>query len=122
MNKRQITVAVVDDDPSVLGSTRELLNAKGFITELFASAEAFLASGVIPQVDCLLLDIQLAGASGIELRHHLEACGSKLPVILMTGLDDETLHRQAIEAGCVALLHKPFPARQLIDAIEKAVP
>jgi len=40
----------------------------------------------------------------------------------MTGLDDETLHRQAIEAGCVALLHKPFPARQLIDAIEKAVP
>jgi FixJ family two-component response regulator len=122
MNKRQITVAVVDDDPSMLGSTRELLNAKGFITELFASAEAFLASGVIPRVDCLLLDIQLTGASGIELRHHLEACGSTLPVILMTGLDDETLHRQAIEAGCVALLHKPFPARQLIDAIEKAVP
>jgi len=122
MHERQITVAVVDDDPSMLGSTRELLNADGFITELFASAEEFLASGVVPRVDCLLLDIQLAGASGIELRHHLEACGSKIPVIFMTGLDDEALHRQALKAGCVALLHKPFPARQLFDAIEKAVP
>jgi FixJ family two-component response regulator len=119
MHKRQITVAVVDDDPNILGSVRELLNAKGFITEAFASA---LASGVIPRIDCLLLDIQLAGASGIELRHHLEACGSKLPVIFMTGLDDEVLHRQALSAGCVALLHKPFPEHQLIDAIERAVP
>jgi FixJ family two-component response regulator len=84
MRKRQITVAVIDDDPNILGSVRELLNAKGFITEPFASAEGFLASGVIPRVDCLLLDIQLAGASGIDLRHHLEACGSKLPVIFMT--------------------------------------
>ena len=122
MHKRQITVAVVDDDPNILGSARELLNANGVITEIFASAEGFLASGVIPRVDCLLLDIQLAGASGIDLRHHLEACGSKLPVIFMTGLDDEALHRQALNAGCVALLHKPFLEHQLIDAIEKAVP
>src|SRR4029453_18303949 len=97
MNKRQITVAVVDDDPSMLGSTRELLNAKGFITELFASAEAFLASGVIPRVDCLLLDIQLTGASGIELRHHLEACGFNLPGIFLTGLVERTLHREELE-------------------------
>src|SRR6476469_1922793 len=120
MHKRQITVAVVDDDPSILGSVGQSLNAKGFITELFASAEGFLASGVIPRVDCLLLDIQLAGASGIELRHHLEACGSKIPVIFMTGL--EALHRQALNARCVALLHKPFLEHQLTDAIEKAVP
>jgi FixJ family two-component response regulator len=73
-------------------------------------------------IDCLLLDIQLAGASGIELRNHLEACGFKLPVIFMTGLDDEALHRQALNACCVALLHKPFLEHQLIDAIEKAVP
>ena len=121
MHKRQITAAVVDDDPNILGSVRELLNANGF-TQLFPSAEGFLASGIIPRVDCLLLDIQLAGASGIDLRHHMEACGSKLPVIFMTGLDDEALHRQALNAGCVALLHKPFLEHQLIDAIEKAVP
>jgi FixJ family two-component response regulator len=59
MRKQQVTVAVIDDDPSILGSVRELLNAKGFITEPFASAEGFLASGVIPRVDCLLLDIRL---------------------------------------------------------------
>jgi FixJ family two-component response regulator len=64
----------------------------------------------------------VAGASGIELRHHLEACGSKIPVIFMTGLDDEALHRQALNARCVALLHKPFLEHQLTDAIEKAVP
>ena len=122
MHKRQITVAVVDDDPDILGSVRELLNANGFITEIFASAEEFLASGVIPRVDCLLLDIQLAGASGIEMRDHLEDCGSKLPVIFMTGLADEAPHRQALNADCVALLHKPFLEHQLIDAIEKAVP
>ncbi|MGB6913026.1 MAG: response regulator, partial [Pseudolabrys sp.] len=63
-----------------------------------------------------------AGASGVELRDHLEACGSKLPVIFMTGLADEALHRQALNAGCVTLLHKPFLEHQLIDAIEKAVP
>jgi FixJ family two-component response regulator len=119
---RQITVAVVDDDPNILGSVRELLSAEGFITEPFASAERFLASGVIPRVDCLLVDIRLAGASGTDLRDHLEACRSKLPVIFMTGLNDEALHRQALNAGCVALLHKPFPVHQLIDAIEKAVP
>ena len=50
MDKRQRTVAVVDDDPSILGSVRELLNAEGFNTELFASAEGFLASGVIPPI------------------------------------------------------------------------
>jgi FixJ family two-component response regulator len=91
MHKRQITVAVVDDDPNILGSVRELLNANGFITEIFSSAEEFLASGVIPRVDCLLLDIQLAGASGIEMRDHLEDCGSKLPVIFMTGLTKRTM-------------------------------
>src|SRR4029450_4983974 len=96
MNKRQITVAVVDDDPSMLGSTRELLNAKGFITELFASAEAFLASGVIPRVDCLLLDIQLTGASGIELRHHLEAFGSTLPVLFIHAPGEQRPHREHI--------------------------
>ena len=121
MDKRQRTVAVVDDDPSILGSVQELLNAEGSNTELFASAEGFLASGVIPRVDCLLLDIQLAGASGIELRHHLEACGSKLPVIFMTGLDDEAIERRALETGCVTFLRKPFSQCALVDAIGKAV-
>jgi FixJ family two-component response regulator len=122
MPKRRKIVAVVDDDPSMLRSTEDLLDAHGFATAVFPSAEEFLARGAAAQVDCLLLDIHLGGLSGIELRHQLEASGSTLPVIFMTGLDDEAMRQQALKAGCVACLRKPFPARQLIDAIQKAVP
>ena len=120
MQKQRNIVAVVDDDPSMLRATENLLDANGFATELFASAEDFLDRGAATQVDCLLLDIDLGGMSGIELRRQLAASGSKLPVIFMTALDDEAILREALMAGCVACLRKPFTARQLIDAIEKA--
>ena len=57
-----------------------------------------------------------------ELRRQLKASHSSLPVIFMTAVDDEDMRRQALKTGCVACLRKPFPARQLIDAIERAVP
>ena len=78
--------------------------------------------GAATQVDCLLLDIHLGGLSGIELRRRLKDSGSTLPVIFMTGLDAEAMIEQALKAGCVAFLRKPFQARQLIEAIKKAVP
>lgn len=99
-----------------------MLNAQGFDVVVFASAKEFLESGAATQVDCLLLDINLGGASGIDLRRNLRASGSKLPVIFMTALDDEAMHQQALKAGCVAFMRKPFQARQLLDAIRKAVP
>ena len=122
MFKRRKLVAVVDDDPSMLMAAGELLIARGFATEVFASAEDFLGRDTAVQVDCLLLDINLGGMSGIELRRQLTASGSRLPVIFMTGFDDEPMRGQALKAGCIACLRKPFPARQLFDAIEKAVP
>lgn len=122
MHKRRTTVAVVDDDPSMLKAARDLLDAHGLTASVFTSAEEFLASGVAPEVDCLLLDIHLGGLSGIELRKQLKSSRPGLPVIFMTGLDDEAMRQQAVQAGCVTCLRKPFPARQLIDAIEKAVP
>jgi FixJ family two-component response regulator len=122
MLSRRKMVAVVDDDPSMLRATEDLLDAHGFATAVFASAEEFLERQAATQVDCLLLDIHLGGLSGIELRHRLKASGSLLPVIFMTALDDEAMRQQALKAGCIACLHKPFPARQLVEAIEKAVP
>ena len=122
MPKRRKIVAVVDDDPSMLNAAESLLDAQGFATMVFASAEEFLDRGAATQVDCLLLDIHLGGVSGIELRQRLKDSGSMLPVIFMTALDDEAMRVQAIKAGCVAFLRKPFQARQLIDAIKKAVP
>jgi FixJ family two-component response regulator len=122
MPKRRKIVAVVDDDPSMLNAAESLLDAQGFATMVFASAEEFLDRGAATQVDCLLLDIHLGGLSGIELQHRLKDSGSTLPVIFMTALDDEAMRERAIKAGCVAFLRKPFQARQLIDAIKKAVP
>ena len=114
-------VAVVEDDPSMLKGVRRLLNAHGFATEAYASAEAFLERAAASEAGCLVLDINLGGISGIELQRRLAAAGSRLPVIFMTAVDSEGVQREAIEAGCIAYLRKPFPARQLIDAIGKAV-
>jgi FixJ family two-component response regulator len=119
MKARRKVVAVVDDDPSMLRATKELLDAHGFLTAVFTSAEGFLASELAPQPDCLVLDIHLSGMSGIELHRQLKASHSTISVIFMTALDDEFMRQQALETGCVAYLRKPFPARQLIDAIEK---
>ena len=121
MQKRRTIVAVVDDDPSMLKAAADLLDASGCIPSLFASGEEFLASGLAKKANCLLLDIHLDGLSGIELRQQLKSSDPMLPVIFMTALDDEVIRQQALQAGCVACLRKPFPARQLIDAIEKAV-
>lgn len=120
MQKRRRTVAVVDDDLSMLRAAENLLDAHGFDTALFASAEEFLGSGIAAQVDCLLLDIHLGGISGIELRRQLNTSHSSLPVIFMTALDDEAMRQQAVRIGCVACLRKPFAAQQLIDAIDEA--
>jgi len=122
MAKRQNMIAIVDDDPSMLRATADLLDAQGFATRGFSSAEEFLIRGVAAQVDCLLLDIHLGGMSGFELRNRLKLSGSTLPVIFITALDDEETRGQAHEAGCVALLRKPYSARLLMDAIRKAVP
>jgi FixJ family two-component response regulator len=113
-------IAVVDDEQTMLKAIDRLLTANGFATQIFASAEAFLDSHSAKDATCLVLDIQLSGMSGIELRRRLKAVRSKLPVIFITAVDDEVLHREAMEVGCVACLRKPFSADSLIGAIEKA--
>ena len=122
MQTRKKVVAVVDDDQSMLRAAENLLDAHGFTTIKFSSAEEFLGDRGATRADCLLLDIHLDGVSGIELRQQLKVSHPELPVIFMTALDDEALRQQALEAGCVTFLHKPFPGHQLIEAINRAVP
>ena len=114
-----MTVAIVDDDPSMLRATENLLDAHGFATKGYSSAEEFLGAVPTNQIDCLLLDIHLGGLSGIELRQQLRSSHPTLPVIFMTALDDDAVRQQALETGCAACLSKPFTAQQLLDAIEK---
>ena len=120
MSIRRKVVTVIDDDPAMLKAIERLLGAKGFDVEAFPSAEAFLAGAAASEATCLVLDIHLGGMSGIELRRRLAESGSRLPVIFITALDDEATRKEAMEAGCVAFLRKPFLSHLLIDAIEKA--
>ena len=117
--KRKL-IAVVDDDPTLLKAIKRLLGAHGFEVELFASAEAFLAGRCGEQRACLILDIHLRGMTGIELRRHLMATGCRLPVIFITAVTDDATHREAMDAGCVACLRKPFSASLLLGAINEA--
>ena len=111
-------VAIVDDDTSMRVGLDRLLQARGFGTEVFASAEAFLDAA--SAADCLLLDINLTGMSGFDLRRRLSSAGSRLPVIFMTAFDDEATRHHAANLGCVAYLRKPFAGQLLIDAIADA--
>lgn len=120
MLNRQKIVAVVDDDPGMLRATADLLDALGFSTRVFASAEEFLNRAAAAEVDCLLLDIHLGGLSGFDLQRQLGLSGSTLPIIFMTALDDKGTSAQAQQSGCVALLRKPYAAHQLLDALNKA--
>jgi FixJ family two-component response regulator len=111
------TIAVVDDNPSMLQGLMRLLSAHGFSVQTYASAELFLDDIARCEADCLLLDIQLGGISGIDLQRQLTSSGRNLPVIFMTAIDTAATREEAFDAGCVAYLKKPFLAKLLIDAI-----
>ena len=112
-------VIVVDDD--LLKALARLLAQNGIESRTFASAEALLESGSAVTATCLLFDIHLGGISGIELQRRLAASGWKCPVIFMTANDDEATRNEAVDAGCIAFLRKPFAQHVLLDANKKAV-
>jgi FixJ family two-component response regulator len=113
-------VFVVDDDPGTLRGVKRLLREHGYDSVLFQSAEAFQNHSEFDQALCVILDINLNDASGIEVRHRLKAAGFSIPVIYITGNDNPAIRVAAIESGCIAFLTKPFSAKSLIDPIEKA--
>jgi FixJ family two-component response regulator len=114
-------IAVIDDDEALLEALGRLLSSLGFQTELYGSAEAFIAAATRSEAACLIVDIQLGDITGVELGRHLSAIGFTFPIIFMTGSDDRMARNQAIEFGCVAYLKKPFPVEQLEAAITEAI-
>ena len=113
-------VAIVDDDQSVLRGLRRLLDAWSLGTAVFRSGEEFLDFDGMRDIECVVLDIHLEGISGIETRRRLAELDSTIPVIFMTGVDTETVRKEAMAAGCVAYLSKPFSGDELVNAIRKA--
>jgi FixJ family two-component response regulator len=114
------SVFVVDDDSSVRVSLSRLLREHGFGTQLFDSASALLDHGDFDKAICIVLDINLDGKSGIDLRRELADAGVTAPVIYITGNDSAGNRAAAIESGCVAYLTKPFTAKSLIESVARA--
>src|SRR5215475_1855363 len=119
LSKRKL-VFVVDDDPGMLRGVKRLLREHGYESISFPSADAFQKHGDFDQAVCVVIDINLSDDSGIEIRHRLKAAGVSLPVIFITGKDNPGTRTAAIESGCLAYLTKPFPAKSLIEPIERA--
>jgi FixJ family two-component response regulator len=118
---RQTHVAVVDDDDSFARAIGRLLRASGFEISTYPSAEAFLAPTPLPSADCLVLDIQLGGMSGVELQQELRDRGNATPIIFVTAHDAPEVRDQALSAGCVAYLRKPVASRALLEAVARAM-
>ena len=115
-----IYIAIVDDDESLCRSLGRLLRASGMQPIIYSSAEAFLADTKHPQFDCLVLDVQLGGMSGIELQRELAARQVATPIIFITAHDDPEAHEQARAAGAFAFFRKTEPGSVLLDTIRRA--
>jgi FixJ family two-component response regulator len=120
MMAQRTVVVVIDDDASLLKSVARLLACHGIESRTCASAEAVLESDSVQTATSMLLDIHLGGISGIALQRRLAASGSKWPVIFMTASDDEATRNEAMDAGCIAYLRKPFAQDDLLNALSKA--
>ncbi len=114
-------VAIVDDDDLMRSSLQGLLKAVGLPARAFASAEDFLNSGHQHQTACLIADIRMPGISGLELQAKLNAERCRIPIIFITAHGDEKMRMQALRAGAVELLAKPFDDNVLIESVRAAL-
>ena len=113
-------IAIVDDDESFRHATLSFVRSLGYSAAAFPSADAFLNSSAIDNTDCLITDVQMPGMSGIELQNYLLAQGNSLPVIFVTAFPETGARGDALRAGAVGFLGKPFGDENLISCLNKA--
>ena len=114
-------VAIVDDDDLMRNALEGLLKAVGLPSQVFSSAEDFLKSGRQREVKCLIADIRMPGMSGLELQAHLNAERYKIPIIFITAHGDEKMRMQALRAGAVEFMAKPFDDEALLESVRAAL-
>ena len=114
-------VAVIDDDESCRTALKEMLRSAGLSALVFASAEDFLKSGQQRQTACLITDIRMPGMSGLELQAKLNADLFRIPTIFITAHGDEKMRMQALRAGAVEFLAKPFDDQVLLEKVQAAL-
>jgi FixJ family two-component response regulator len=121
LSQSKPTVFVVDDDPSVRDSLEGLISTRDWDTEIFASAQEFLSHPRKLVPSCLVLDVSLPGLSGLELQKRLASEEIYIPIIFITGHGDVPMTVQAMKAGAMEFLMKPFCHGHLFTAIEEAI-
>ena len=114
-------VFVVDDDASVRKSLSRVISEAGYRVQTYASPREFLTRGPEPGPSCLVLDVRMPGVSGFELQQTLTSAVHEIPIIFITGHGDIPMSVKAMKAGAVDFLTKPFSAKELLDAIQRAV-
>jgi FixJ family two-component response regulator len=114
-------VAIVDDDRSVQSAVKDLMESAGLSVRCFGSAEEFLESDERNQIVCLVADIRMPGMSGLELQAKLKAEGSRIPIIFITAHGDARMKMQAMKAGAVEFLSKPFDDEVLLEKVRPAL-
>jgi FixJ family two-component response regulator len=121
MSKADAVVLVVDDDPAIRDALTSLLESVGLAVETFGSAQEFLNRPPPDGPGCLVLDVRLPGASGLDLQRVLATAQMTLPIIFLTGYGDIPMSVRAMKAGAVEFLTKPFHDQELLDAIQQAL-
>lgn len=121
MNEITPVVFVVDDEPAVRTSLKRLLRSLGMEALTYASAQEFLHSERPDAPACLVLDVRLPGLSGLDLQQELADAHIELPIIFVTGHGDIPTSVQAMKAGAIEFLTKPFREQDLVEAIRRGI-
>ena len=121
MPNREAIVLVVDDDVSVREALAGLIRSAGMMVETFATAQEFLAHPRPDAPGCLVLDIALPGLSGLDLQKRMAEIELEIPIVFITGHGDVPTSVQAMKAGALEFLTKPFADRDLLNAIQQAI-
>jgi FixJ family two-component response regulator len=114
-------VMIVDDDVGVREALHELMLSAGMQAACFASTRDLLDAGMLDRPGCLVLDVRMPGASGLDLQHQLAASGNRKPIVFLTGHGDIPMSVQAMKSGAVDFLTKPVRDQTLLDAVVRAI-
>ena len=121
MSPTRQTICIIDDDESVRKALGRLIRSMGLNAVTFATAEEFFQCTERLTPACLVVDVHLPGLSGLDLLKKLTAEGQRIPAAVITAYADEQIRAQALEAGAIAFLAKPFDEKSLLDAVARAV-
>jgi RNA polymerase sigma factor (sigma-70 family) len=121
MKNADEAVIIIDDDPSMRQAITTLIETVGLNSQTYGSGQEFLQSPPLDVPSCLVLDVRLPGLSGLNLQRALSERGVNIPIIFITGHGDIPMSVQAMKAGAVEFLTKPFRDQDLLDAIEQAL-